>query len=106
MQTSTEAFWGLQPKEGPPVELDTYWLFYGGRSIYSVRMPPGTSEDDVRARAKAQHERIPLCFPEPPVEFGHKLLNAEVRQFNDGAAAVPAGDDAEASETERPRMGA
>ena len=106
MQPSTEEFWGLQPKDGPPVKLDSSWLYYGGRSIYSVRMPPGTSDEAVRARAMAQHERVPLSFPVAPVEFKQMLRFANVLQFNDGPSdTVPAGDEGEALETERPRMG-
>ena len=106
MQTPTEEFWGHQPKDGPPVKLDSYWLYYGGRSIYSVRMPPGTPEDAVRARAMAQHERVPLSFPVAPVEFKQMLRFADVLQFNDGPGdAVPEGDEGEIIEAERPRMG-
>ena len=101
---STEAFWGLQPEEGPPVELETYWLYYNGRSIYSVRMPPGTSDHDVRARAVAQHDRVPLCFPEPPVLLAQKLRFAEVRQFNDGPVVAQTGSEGQELEAERPRM--
>ncbi len=59
--------------------MQNYWLYYGNQPIYAVRLPPGSSDQDVRQKAYNQHQSVPLCFPDTPAEFSSKLIHAEVR---------------------------
>lgn len=58
----------------------TYWLYYNGQPVYSVRALQGTSEAQVRYLAMNWHSRVPLCYPEyAPFEFTNVLSRSEVR---------------------------
>lgn len=61
----------------------TYWLQYGEQYVASVRAEPGLSEQEVRSRALANHERLPLCDrpTENPSERATKILFSTVRIF-------------------------
>jgi hypothetical protein len=60
---------------------ETYWLYYNGNPIYSVRMPAGSEAEAVRTTAIMQHDRVPLCYPMAPGHFRAMLYHAEIRQF-------------------------
>ena len=58
----------------------TWWLYYNGEPIASVRADEHASTQDVLTKALAQHDAVPLCFPTPPLEHRTHLMRAEVRR--------------------------
>lgn len=59
--------------------LVTYWLYWDGEPITSVRGPEGLSRREVIDKALAQHDRVPLVDPNlAPFEYRHRLLHAQV----------------------------
>lgn len=65
-------------------EIQTYWLYFGTRVLTAVRLPIGTSDNEVLARAIDNEFRCPIGHKahEAPFEFQNRLHNAEVRVFN------------------------
>lgn len=59
----------------------TFWLWFGARCLTAVRMPIGTSNRAVVARAIERHRAVPLCYPEPPYQFEAYLNMADVRTY-------------------------
>lgn len=61
-------------------ERVTWWLYHGGEPVYAVRGPQDADAQWVRSEALGQHDRVPLCYPEAPYSFRHRLLCSEVRR--------------------------
>jgi len=56
-----------------------HYLYYGDRLLTAVRADINASAQDVRTKAIAQNDRVPLCYPEySPVEFATMLNAARV----------------------------
>jgi hypothetical protein len=64
----------------------TYWFWYGGEIVASVRMQAGTSERAAREEALRQHDRVPLCNRpgELPFEREWKIHSAIVKVYPGG----------------------
>lgn len=60
----------------------TYWLYYANEPLTSVRMPEGSTDQDVRYKALQWHDRVPLCDRpnENPRERRMKILDSEIRR--------------------------
>lgn len=58
----------------------TWWLYYSGDPIYSVRGPQDADAHLIRFLAMDWHHRVPLCYPEAPYSFARKLSVSEVRR--------------------------
>ena len=58
----------------------TYWFYYANKPIFSIRGPAGLSDQDAKQRAMDQNDRVPLCYPEAPLDFGKKLLFSRVER--------------------------
>ncbi len=59
----------------------TYWLYYFGDPLTSVRMPEGARAEDVIAKAYADHKACPALRTEyAPYEFARMLPLCEVRK--------------------------
>ena len=58
----------------------TYWLYFAGRYIAGVRAPEGSTDEQVRQHALAQHAQAPLMQQGvAPYRHREQLKNAEVR---------------------------
>lgn len=68
----------------------TYWLYCGRDIVATVRAAPGLTAQDVRGRALASHQRIPLYHPgAAPFEISARILRARVFTFPpDGGHSV------------------
>jgi len=80
---------GLKHRAAIEEQLDvpivSYWLYYGKRVLTAVRLPEGTSDQDVRRKAIDDEERCPLGHlsgREAPIEFRTKLHNSTIRRFD------------------------
>ena len=63
----------------------TYWFWYSGEIVTSVRMEAGTSERAAREEALRQNDRVPLCDRyEIPFERAAKIRNAIVKIYPGG----------------------
>lgn len=66
----------------------TYWLYFNGWPVASVRGKMGLSDDSVRGVARMDFERNPTLyagFPEiAPYQHRHHIAHAEVRVFFGG----------------------
>lgn len=63
----------------------TYWLYYNGQPIASVRESSGQSANTIRGIAIAQHERNPTLYADHPAvlpgEHRERLRFSTVRIF-------------------------
>ena len=65
----------------------TYWFWYGGQIVSSVRLPAGTSERAAREEALKNHKANPtigLNVFEAPFEREQKIRNAIVKVYPSG----------------------
>jgi hypothetical protein len=58
----------------------TWWVYYAGEPVASIRADEHASENQVRGIAYAQNERTPICYPESPGEHALKIRFGEVRR--------------------------
>lgn len=61
----------------------TYWLYFGGKVIASVRARKGASGEEIRAKALADHDRCPYVGGEPgeaPYEHRARILRATIEE--------------------------
>jgi hypothetical protein len=60
----------------------TYWLYWGRDIVATVRAAPGLPADDVRCRALASYQRVPLYYPGAnPAEISARILRSRVFTF-------------------------
>lgn len=60
----------------------TFWFYCGDEPIYCIRGPKTLSDQGAKAKALEQHDRIPLCYPEPPYVFHRRLFHSRVERGN------------------------
>lgn len=66
----------------------TYWLYFNGSPIASVREERGQSDNTIRGIAVAHHDRNPTLFADhpriAPERHRERLRYSEVRTFEGG----------------------
>lgn len=64
--------------------MQTYWLYFGERVLTAVRLPEGSSKNDVIRHALESEEVCPIghhAGREAPFEFKNRLHLATVKTF-------------------------
>ena len=62
-------------------EIVTYWLYYNDDVIDAVRLPIGSTLQQVRAKAIRNHDRVHLCYPTNPATFRNRLAYSTIKIF-------------------------